>query len=156
MKLLSLVCLLVLASPAHGSAQDPSPDEQAPETKGAEERAPEEEAEPESSHVYWDDGLWVLGWYGKMRMKIGGQAQNDTAGFVANGTQPVEIQNGVEWRRARVYALGTFGKRLAFKLQWDLARAAAERVAASCRVAPGTLANGRVVRVKVELALTFP
>jgi phosphate-selective porin len=56
-----------------------------------------------------------------MRMKIGGQAQNDTAGFVAEGTQPVEIENGVEWRRARVYALGTIGKRWGFKFQWDLA-----------------------------------
>ena len=121
MKLLSLLCLLVLVCPAPGSAQDPRPEEPAPKTVGPEERPPEEEeeAEPGSSHVYWDDGLWILGWYGKMRMKIGGQAQNDTAGFVANGTQPVEIENGVEWRRARVYALGTLGQRLAFKLQWD-------------------------------------
>ena len=37
----------------------------------------------------------------------------------------------------------------------EAARAAAERVAASCRVAPGALANGRVVRVRVELRLIF-
>ncbi len=38
----------------------------------------------------------------------------------------------------------------------EAAHAAAERVATSCRVAPGALANGRVVRVKVELRLRFP
>jgi hypothetical protein len=38
----------------------------------------------------------------------------------------------------------------------EAAHAAARRVAASCRVTPGALANGRVVRVKVELRLKFP
>ena len=33
---------------------------------------------------------------------------------------------------------------------------AARRVAASCRITPGALANGRVVRVLVELPLRFP
>ncbi len=36
------------------------------------------------------------------------------------------------------------------------AEAAAARVAASCRITPGELANGRVVRVLVELPLQFP
>jgi phosphate-selective porin OprO/OprP len=52
-------------------------------------------------------------------MKIGGQAQNDTAGFASDGTQPVELERGVEWRRARLYALGTFRKRWTYKFQWD-------------------------------------
>ena len=38
----------------------------------------------------------------------------------------------------------------------EAAHTAAKRVATSCRVAPGALANGRVVRVKVKLRLKFP
>lgn len=38
----------------------------------------------------------------------------------------------------------------------DAVRDAAYAVAQSCRVAPGRLANGRVVRVRVELPLNFP
>ncbi len=38
----------------------------------------------------------------------------------------------------------------------EAARTAAKRIATSCQVAPGALANGRVVRVKVELRLKFP
>jgi phosphate-selective porin OprO/OprP len=123
MKPAILGCFLVLASLTSGSAQGSDAERQSPDVETPEEQAPEkeEEADPESRRVYWDDGLWVRGWSGKMRMMIGGQAQNDTAGFVADGTQPVEIENGVEWRRARVYALGTIGKRWGFKFQWDLA-----------------------------------
>ena len=136
MKLAILMCLLVLASPVSGWVQDPDPQKpaeeeqapegQAPETatpeeKPPEERAPKKEEEAESRRVYWDDGLWIENLFGDGRLKIGGQVQNDTAGFVSDGTQPVEIENGVEWRRARVYALGTIGERWAYKFQWDLA-----------------------------------
>ncbi len=52
-------------------------------------------------------------------MKIGGQAQIDTTGFASDGSQPVELEGDVEWRRARAYALGSFRKRWSFKFQWD-------------------------------------
>ena len=55
------------------------------------------------------------------RLKIGVQAQNDTAGFVSDGTQPVELEGGVEWRRARLYALGTIRKRWNYEFRWDFA-----------------------------------
>jgi hypothetical protein len=38
----------------------------------------------------------------------------------------------------------------------DAARQAAFKVAVSCRITPGALANGKVVRVRVELPLRFP
>ncbi len=107
-----LFALFILSSPS--TAQEAEPQQ------GVKQETVEEQQEEEKPpRFYWDDGLWFRPRHTNFRVKIGGQAQNDTAGFVSNGTQPVELENGVEWRRARVYALGTFGRRWGFKFQWD-------------------------------------
>jgi len=78
-----------------------------------------EEQEESPPRIYWDNGLWFRAQRLDYRVKIGTQVQNDTAGFASDESPPVELNDGVEWRRARVYALGSFAKRWSFKFQWD-------------------------------------
>ncbi len=54
-----------------------------------------------------------------MQVKVGGQAQNDTANFAGGGDRAGELEGGVEWRRVRLYAQGPFLRRWFFKFQWD-------------------------------------
>ena len=88
-----------------------------------EQQEPEEE-EPPQDGVRWDDGLWIEARRFDFRTKIGGAAQLDSAAFVAYPSLedlvgPVE--NGVEWRRARIDATASLGRRLGFKFRWDFA-----------------------------------
>ena len=73
--------------------------------------------------VHWDNGLHVSGKWDYLHMKIGGDLQNDTAGFVntesAEEDLGIPIQGGVEWRRARVYAEGRLTRHLDFKFRYD-------------------------------------
>ncbi len=104
----ALVALFSLSSPS--TAQEAEPQQVSAEEQLEEQKPP---------RVYWDNGLWFRARRANFRMKIGVQAQNDTAAFASGGTQPVELDGGVEWRRARAYALGSFGQRWSFKFQWD-------------------------------------
>ncbi len=72
--------------------------------------------EEETRSVHWDDGLWFT--KARFRLKVGGQAQLDAAGFLG-GEEEDDLENDVQWRRARLYASGTFFERLSFKFQWD-------------------------------------
>ena len=113
-----LLLLLMLASAS--TAQEAETQETTrEEPASAEATADEEEEKP--PRAYWDNGLWFRPRYSNFRMKIGGQAQIDTAGFASNDTVPVEFDQSIEWRRARVYTLGSFGRRWSFKFQWDFA-----------------------------------
>ena len=85
----------------------------------AEPSKQESAEEEEDRRVFWDEGLRIHPERTNFRMKIGGQAQNDTTGFVSDGTQPVELGDGVEWRRVRVYAEGSFLRRWDYRFQWD-------------------------------------
>ena len=73
--------------------------------------------------VHWEDGLHVTGWGDHLHVKIGGDLQNDTAGFVntdsAEEALGTPIKGGVEWRRARVYAEGRLTRHLDFKFRYD-------------------------------------
>ncbi len=104
-----LFALFILSSPS--TAQEAEPKQ---------ETAEEEQEEKKPPRIYWDNGLWFRPRRTNFRMKVGGQAQNDTAGFASHGTQPATLDGGVEWRRARAYALGSFGRRWSFKFQWAL------------------------------------
>jgi phosphate-selective porin OprO/OprP len=58
-------------------------------------------------------------------MKIGGVAQNDSAGFVSQTDTETELgslEGGVEWRRARLYAELTLADYFDFKFMYDFAR----------------------------------
>ena len=83
--------------PPEATKQDPAEEPQ------------EEETKPRRFH--WDNGLWFRARRTNFRVKIGGQAQIGTTGFASDGSQPVELEGDVEWRRGRAYAQGSFRKR---------------------------------------------
>ncbi len=72
---------------------------------------------------HWENGLHISGKWDHLHMKIAGDLQNDTAGFVntesAEGSLGGEINGGVEWRRARVYAEGRLTRHLDFQFRYD-------------------------------------
>ncbi len=84
----------------------------------------EEEEEHASWHeyLYWANGLYLDTTWNNLRIKFAGDVQNDTAGFSntdsAEEALGVPIEDGVEWRRARIYADGTFG--VHFRFRWEL------------------------------------
>jgi phosphate-selective porin OprO/OprP len=111
--------LLLLIAATSTLAQPQAVEEEAQKKSVEQAEQKEDEAETKSRPIYWDNGLWIAGLFGQQLIKIGGQVQIDTAGFVSDSTQPVALENGVEWRRARVYALGAIRKRWNYKFQWD-------------------------------------
>lgn len=127
---LSLICL----QPVPAWPQSTQQKESAEETKGSpqgqkeEEEDEDEEGDEGSSRIiYWDDGLNII-WLTEhfITMKVGGVAQNDTAGFISSndvGTESGSLDSGVEWRRARLYAALTVADYFDFKFMYDFARA---------------------------------
>ena len=105
-------------------AEDEEQDDGEPEAAPEE---PEEEGEDEGpswrDHLYWSDGLYLDSTWNNLRVKFAGDVQNDTAGFL--NTESAEeaigqlIENGVEWRRVRLYTDGTFGTHFHFRFRWD-------------------------------------
>jgi phosphate-selective porin len=78
-------------------------------------RAQSDSSSNDEDPLYWDNGLWFS--RPRLQLKIGGQAQLDTAGFVSD-QQEFALENGVEWRRAQIYTNIQVGKRISFKFQW--------------------------------------
>ena len=112
----------------HGQPASGDQRAQEQQTSEAEELPQEqqvsEEEEPPEKRFRWDDGLWIEAQRFDFRSKIGGGAQLDSAAFVAYPSLEDlvgEVENGVEWRRARVDATGTFGRRWGFRFRWDFA-----------------------------------
>ena len=105
-------------------AEDEEQDDGEPEAAPEE---PEEEGEDEGpswrDHLYWSDGLYLDSTWNNLRVKFAGDVQNDTAGFL--NTESAEeaigqpIEDGVEWRRVRLYTDGTFGTHFHFRFRWD-------------------------------------
>ena len=100
-----LICVVLSSLPPFTWAQEPEKQEPA---QGEDEK--EDERKPPRFH--WDYGLWFQARHGKLRMKVGTQLQNDTAGFAGGDSQPVELEGGVEWRRVRLYTLGWLCRRM--------------------------------------------
>jgi phosphate-selective porin OprO/OprP len=75
--------------------------------------------------VYWDAGLHLKGPWEDLRIKIGADVQNDTAGYAnvesAEALIGKPIESDVEWRRARVYAEGSVHRHIEFKFRYDFA-----------------------------------
>jgi phosphate-selective porin OprO/OprP len=117
-----LAMMLVLISlpfgAESGQARDASP---------AVQDRPDEEQEGEHKifEVHWDGGLHLAGPWENLRIKIGGDLQNDTAGFAnvesAQAVIDAPIEGGVQWRRARVYAAGSVQRHLEFELRYEFA-----------------------------------
>jgi hypothetical protein len=134
---LIVVALLLGAAPSWGgpSIQNPweshqgqEPEEKEPEREEDQEESKEEEKGPSwRDYLYWADGLYLDSTWNNLKIKFAGDIQNDTAGF-ANTESAEEaigepIENGVEWRRARFYADGTFGTHFHFRFRWDFTAA---------------------------------
>jgi phosphate-selective porin OprO/OprP len=83
------------------------------------------EAEHKLFRIYWHEGLHLDGPWEHLRVKIGGDAQNDTAGFENVGSAEAAIgapiDGNVQWRRARVYASGSLHTHVQFKFRFDFA-----------------------------------
>ncbi len=83
----------------------------------------EEEEEKKPFDMYWDEGLYISGLWENVRVKIGGDIQNDTAGFAntdsAAALLDTDIDGGVEWRRVRGYIEGAIHRNIEFKLRYD-------------------------------------
>jgi phosphate-selective porin OprO/OprP len=83
--------------------------------------AQEDEDSEETPVISWvsDEGLWIRPRFGNLRVRVGGRAQLDLAGF-AGGDDPVDLGNGAAWRRVRLAARGSFLRRWSFGFEWDL------------------------------------
>jgi phosphate-selective porin OprO/OprP len=85
----------------------------------------DEADEKKSFDVYWDAGLHLQGSWDDLKIKIGADVQNDTAGYAnvdsAEGVIGKPIEPDVEWRRARVYAEGSVHRHVEFKFRYDFA-----------------------------------
>jgi phosphate-selective porin OprO/OprP len=104
---------LALTSPL-GAQEEPDRPPQKEEQK--EERTP-------LFRIYWDEGLRVTGLRKNFTVKVGGMVQNDTAFFSeqSEAGEFGELQNGLEWRRVRLYAEGVFARFFEYKFMYDFA-----------------------------------
>jgi phosphate-selective porin OprO/OprP len=101
------------------------PEEEQEEDKGKQED--ESKGPAWREHLYWADGLYLDSGWNNLKVRFGTAVQNDTAGY-ANTESAEEligqpIENGVEWRRARAHAEGTFGTHFQFKFMYDFTAA---------------------------------
>ena len=74
-------------------------------------------------NVYWSNGLKAESKNGEFKLKMGGRIQNDMMMISQDDSlnSHFDAQNGVEFRRARLYTSGTLYKNVEFKLQVDFA-----------------------------------
>jgi phosphate-selective porin OprO/OprP len=112
------------ATPPTETAQKASSEKD--EQEGSKEQDGEKSQDQESKRrgFYWDRGLHLAGLWGDLKMKFGGEAQYDIAGYANQQTVEEivgEFDGGGEWRRARLYTHGTFHKHFEFKFQYDFA-----------------------------------
>jgi phosphate-selective porin OprO/OprP len=108
--------------------KDEKGQESSDEPQETEDDAGEENEERSwRDHLYWADGLYLDSTWNNLRIKFAGDIQNDTAGFLntdsAEEAIGVPIEDGVEWRRARIDADGTFGTHFHFRFRWDFTAA---------------------------------
>ncbi len=82
-----------------------------------------EKDENETSSIFrWDDGLHFTGPGARWKIKLGGAGEIDTTGFSRDeplDTALGDLEGGVQWRRARLYAEGLFEERFEFKFQFQ-------------------------------------
>jgi phosphate-selective porin OprO/OprP len=85
-----------------------------------------EDGEHKTLEVYWDAGLHLHGPWDDLKVMIGGDLQNDTAGFgnveTAQAVIGAPIESDVQWRRARAYAKGSVQRHLEFEFRYDFTR----------------------------------
>jgi len=109
----TLIAFLLASGTILGQTQqEPEPEEE------------EEEEKPKFARIYWDEGVRIEGTQKNFTVFIGGMAQNDSAAFSVQDDSEGELgrlENGVEWRRARVFAEGVFARYFDYKFMYDVA-----------------------------------
>ncbi len=74
--------------------------------------------------VYWSNGIRMKSGDGNVSLKIGGRLMYDFGWVDGSGIEEdlgVDLEDGVDMRRARLYVSGKLYKSLAFKWQYDFA-----------------------------------
>lgn len=115
--LASWALALALASPLGAQEEQDQPSDTPNEEQEKEESAP-------SARIYWDEGLHIVGLYRNFTTTVGGMVQNDTALFSEQTSEEGELgrlENGLEWRRVRLYAEGVFARFFEYKFMYDFA-----------------------------------
>jgi phosphate-selective porin OprO/OprP len=86
----------------------------------------EPDAYPSDFRVYWKEGLNLATLDGDFKLKIGGRLQTDW--FFSSEDQDIKLdpiigeqEDGVEFRRARIYFSGLIYDNIEYKLQFDFA-----------------------------------
>ena len=107
--------------------QEAAPALEPEEQAGTQAEAPvETQAEPQPDEapaftVFWDQGLHLQALRRSFTLRLAGSAQNESAAFSKSGfeTEFGALENGVQWRRVRVFAEGSFARHFSYKLQYD-------------------------------------
>jgi phosphate-selective porin OprO and OprP len=79
---------------------------------------------PNDFRVYWKNGLNLTSGDGNFKLKIGGRVMADMGWIDGSGIEDdlgSDLQDGVEFRRARMYMSGTIYKNVGYKIQIDFA-----------------------------------
>ncbi len=76
---------------------------------------------PKTFRAYWKSGLHLETFDRTIKFKIGGRIMNDWAWFADSdtGKQVGELEDGTEFRRARIYISGQIYDDITFKAQYD-------------------------------------
>lgn len=117
-RLLSALSVVVLTPPAVAQTQPAMT-----ALLAARSAAQTPRPEPPTFDIRWDQGLVIEALRESFTLRIGGSAQNDSAAFSDTGTETANgvIKNGVEWRRARLFAKGIVARHFEYSLQYDFA-----------------------------------
>jgi phosphate-selective porin OprO/OprP len=102
------------------AAQTPPPEKAA---------APEKAAEPGTFRFFWKDGVRAETTDGNFELRLGGRTQADFAFFSEDEdvkSDVGEVENGAEFRRARLHVGGTIYERVTFQAEYDFAGGEAE------------------------------
>lgn len=116
-------------APAEATAETTSGATEAADATGLEERltrveeAVAKDQTPETFRVFWKEGLNFESRNREFKMKVGGRIHNDWVFIASDDAESVvgELQDEVEFRRARIAISGTLYDNTEFKAEYDFA-----------------------------------
>lgn len=76
---------------------------------------------PSQLTAYWKDGIRLATDDGRFAFKIGGRIMNDWGWYGDKDDSVGELEDGTEFRRARIYVAGRIYDDVVFKVQYDFA-----------------------------------
>lgn len=112
------------ATPVDEQAAQADPDGREVGTEAREDKLDQGQGDDESPsvRVFWDQGLRVEALKRSFTLRVAGSMQNDSTAFIAaDENTPILLENGVQWRRARVFAEGIFARHFEYRFHYDFA-----------------------------------